>query len=319
MTTEIPQLTPSRITKGTPSYKLLSNESIVRLAKIPDYPLDYNIYVFQQITDTRNNLTKEELKEIFQSFQQKQGNFNGNVNGKDEAEQLEQENGNRNAEQKRYLTKTAEMHDRLLHYLILERKRREKIVLKKYLSDEISKRKNQDPVENKLQVDLQLLEEEEEGILQYKIRSPIYNTLIQSSPPSEEAPGTGNSANGNDKVKKGLGQFKRFATVQNIEYKFEEELNDNELVELFADCEEFKKFELIYNDLRKNNANKIIAEAENEDQIEGNSQKQIKDKTIDKIIDQLTNENIIRLMIPLAGQAILSGIDISASSSSEKR
>ncbi|GMM34918.1 hypothetical protein DASC09_022430 [Saccharomycopsis crataegensis] len=263
----------SKITIGEPSYGLINAGSIDKLAKIPDYPLDYNIYVFRKIKEAREKLTKEDLKDIIET--------------------VKLEDVQNHEDNKGYLTKTTEMHDRLLKYLTLERKRREKIILKKFLDDEISKSKKKSSEASTLDYKLQLTPDEEKGVLNYTIRSPIYNSFIKVDETTSEA------------VDKNI-NYKKLAMVQNIEYIFEEELNDDELVDVFADCNEFASFEVIYNNLRSDNGKWNDKHLINIDE----SKQDIRDAEIKEVLDKLMAVDIIRLLIPLAGQAVLTGIDV---------
>lgn len=224
--------------QNVPSYQLLLADSVDKLSKILDWPLDYNIYIFEQISLARSKLLQSEIEDITLAL--------------NKGKELNKEK----------ITNAINMHERLLYYIRLERKRREKVVLKKFINDKALESKSLEP-NSKLEVGVQLSPEEEKHILEYKIRSPNYNML-------------------KDKLKNEIG-FRRFALLQCVEYRFEEMLNDDQLVEEFCDCGEFKEFEDAYQSLRK---------AEEPEQI----------------LDMLGTKNIVRVMILLAGQAIITGV-----------
>ncbi|ODV58835.1 uncharacterized protein ASCRUDRAFT_77566 [Ascoidea rubescens DSM 1968] len=268
----------SSITKGEPSFCKISTISIGLLSKIPDYVLDYNIFFFKGVKKFRDEDSKSSSSPAINEIKR--------LICKNSVDNCE--NINYNLDEK---TKTCIMHDRLLTYLVLERKRRDKFLLKMYLDSQLnkdkSKSKNQkksiEEIEKEFS-EIKLLDEEHLNIDNYKIRSPIYNYIL----------------NNEDDLFKNRVSFRKFSILQRIEYNFEEELNDDDLIENFCDCDDFdffRKFKLSGNE-----------EYDYKDMTQEDIEK--REKKYDEVINEMMDKDIIRILIPLASQVILSGIDL---------
>ncbi|QPG76645.1 hypothetical protein FOA43_004037 [Brettanomyces nanus] len=130
----------------------LSDKSLQNLAKVSDYPLDYNIFLFKGIDQSRSEDLDELTqfrKSVLDSIPKDYGDLIFDAVG---ANQLE-------------LTTIARLQNRLLKLLILERHRRDIEILNRMISE--------DPkLANKKISYIQLKEP-----LKYEIKSPIYKSF----------------------------------------------------------------------------------------------------------------------------------------------
>lgn len=208
-----------------PSFDQLSEESKNLLERIPDYPLDFNIFIFKGIHDIRPSM-KDELAE-----------FRLNLNG----ESIKEDG----------LTNTSKLQDRLLEILMIERHRRDIILLNQFINA-----KGGDKTIKPIQL---------KSPLSYEIKSPIFKKLQSSQSTYDQS-------------------FRKFAILQNLEFDFESDpMTDDELIEEFV-SEELLNFNELY--LKKD----VPTE-----------------QTFEEIFQQ---GKFIRVVIPLAAQGILMGVDI---------
>lgn len=197
------------------SLESLSDDSRKKLTRISEYPLDYNIFLFKGIKDSRKDDEKELIKfrkSVLDNIPKDYGNlvFNGLTEKKDGSSDIEP-------------TTTSRLQDRLLQILILERHRRDIIALNKLLSA--------DPKNTKKIQYIKLNEP-----LKYEVKSPIYRSFESNKELYESS-------------------FRKFAVLQSVEYDFEHVIdengdyqNDDDLIDAFCTPEvlEFNE-ELIKN------------------------------------------------------------------------
>ncbi|KAI0465344.1 hypothetical protein LJB42_000576 [Komagataella kurtzmanii] len=126
-------------TGPSPKLKDLNEEIRSKLQEIPDYPLDFNIFVYRGVKDIRTEI-EPELKEFRVQYN------NQNINDDP-------------------LTCTARLQDRLLGFLILERHRRDIETLNKTLEAQDSNGKT-----------VTLIELQDP--YKYEIKSPLYLQLM---------------------------------------------------------------------------------------------------------------------------------------------
>ncbi|VEU20075.1 DEKNAAC100287 [Brettanomyces naardenensis] len=179
----------------------LSEGSRTKLSTVSDYPLDYNIFLFKGISDSRKEDEQELInfrKSILDSVPEDYGNlvFGGLGKKDDGTPKLE-------------LTTTARLQERLLKLLILERHKRDIEALNRMLAS--------DP-ENKKRINYNEIKEP----LKYEIKSPIYRSFESHKALYKNS-------------------FKKFSLLQNVEYDFEHVIdedgdyqNDNDLVDAFC-------------------------------------------------------------------------------------
>jgi len=183
------------------SLQLLAEESRKKLAHVPDYPLDYNIFLFKGIADAQKDGESELVKfreSIVSSIPEDYGNllFKGLNETSDGSIKLE-------------ATTTSRIQCRLLLLLILERHRRDIIALNKLLAADLKNPKTINYVELK-------------DPMKYEIKSPIFRSFEGAKDVYQ-------------------GSFKKFSVLQSIEYDFEHVIdengdyqNDNDLVDAFC-------------------------------------------------------------------------------------
>ncbi|GME98350.1 unnamed protein product [Ambrosiozyma monospora] len=162
------------------SLSTLSKELNDKLSTVPDYPLDYNIFLFKGIKDSRKDFEKELIDlrlDIFQSIPEEYGRlvFKGVEEGS-------------NGDKILIHTTTSKLQDRLLELLILERHRRDIDILNKMLDTKPG---------NDAHIKLVQLEDP----FKYEIKSPIYNSFQANADSYKES-------------------FKKFNILQNIEYSW---------------------------------------------------------------------------------------------------
>lgn len=190
------------------SLELLSQKSKDKLTQVPDYPLDYNIFLCKGIAEAQKDDEAELLKfreSIVDSIPDDYGNliFKGLTKNGDGSMKLES-------------TTTSKLQRRLLLLLILERHRRDIIALNRLLAT--------DPKNCKIIHYVELKDP-----MQYEIKSPIFRSFEGAKDVYQ-------------------GSFKKISVLQNIEYDFEHAIdengdyqNDDDLVDAFC-TEDVMKF-----------------------------------------------------------------------------
>lgn len=141
-------MTLNNETMVLPSFDTLNEESIDILKQIPDYPLDFNIFIFKGIRDIRLKIA-DDLKEfrlVLQDDKLKNG--------------LE-------------LTSTSQLQDRLLQILIIERHRRDIELLNLFINSRDS---------SKNVKAIKLIQP-----FNYDIKSPIFKKLNSSAENYQES------------------------------------------------------------------------------------------------------------------------------------
>ncbi|CDK29093.1 unnamed protein product [Kuraishia capsulata CBS 1993] len=201
------------------SFDSLSESSKELLCRVPDYPLDYNLFIFKGIHKVRPQM-KADLCE----FRVQAAENTPRGDNADKAVHLGiLKPADKDADANDYeleLTTTSKLQDRLMKILILERHRRDIAMLNRVLEQE-----------NKSITPIALTDP-----LVYKIKSPLFATLWSQHYDNHEQ------------------SFKKFAILQNLEYEFERDLSENpevndvtdddSLIRLFCDSKDVMEFDI---------------------------------------------------------------------------
>ncbi|KAG7938185.1 hypothetical protein KL934_000759 [Ogataea polymorpha] len=139
--------------QSPPSLSKLQTASAQKLAQVSDFPLDYNIFLFEEIKHARERDVQEMIDfrlDLFESIPQDHSSliFRGLEKKADGDYEL-------------IPTTTSRLHDRLLELLILERHRRDILQLSKIAGKNIQAVELSDPN-------------------LYEIKSPIYQQLLST-------------------------------------------------------------------------------------------------------------------------------------------
>lgn len=198
------------------------------LTQVPDYPLDYNIFLSRGIENAREDQADELVKfrkSVIDSIPEDYGGvmFNGLEKQTDGSLKLEK-------------TTTALLQNRLLKLLILERHRRDMLVLNRILAADPNNVKHINYVELK-------------EPLKYEIKSPIYKTFEEDTERYQSS-------------------FNKFSLLQNIEYEFEHTIDedgdyqrDEDLLEAFC-TEDVMNFDKTLEANRGKDIDNLVADSE---------------------------------------------------------
>lgn len=242
----------------------LGEGDLRELALIPDYPLDFNIYVFKGISAVR-------LRAGFDAAA-----FTRHLSPEQQA-LLAPANA----------TATVASHDQMLQMLLLERLRRDKMMVE----TERHRLELRDAAPSAEEVAAAVREYVESNpLLEYQIRSPIHTMLERSSGDSYTP------------------FFERMAQLQLVEFRFEQDpMLPLELIAEFV-CPAIREFNQQFVSGAAADADDV-AESMGRMSTGENGEPALPD------FDQMFQTEIVRVLLPLAAQAVLGGVDLEAAGS----
>ncbi|ODQ82271.1 hypothetical protein BABINDRAFT_164082 [Babjeviella inositovora NRRL Y-12698] len=250
-------------------FQSLNETNYQQLSLIPDYPLDFNLFIFRGISQRRGASDTNDSNTLLADLPVEQ------------LELMVPSDGN----------KTFVAHQKLLKILIVERMRRDLTMInaERHRLDENVALQSSKEILQRIAEEYLSKESSNSPLLDYQIRSPIYNMLDK---------------NPQDSYKR---FFQRMAQLQALEFKFETdmEFTDNEeLIEMFLNDDIL--------DFNKN----FVPTREQIDAAEGSeelrAQMEIREKAEQaQRVEQMFSSEIVRVMIPLAAQAVLTGVKLS--------
>ncbi|OWB56571.1 hypothetical protein B5S28_g2478 [[Candida] boidinii] len=279
----------------------ISNELKEKLTKVPDYNLDYNIFILKGIRESRikNYLDLKKLRlEIIESvndvIEEEEEQDNDSNKSTNEINDMKIYKGSVNDnDDSLELTTAAKLQERLLELLIIERHKRDIKMLNELIS---SQKKKEDS-----NTETTTTSSSDEVIIKtiklndphkYEIKSPIFKMFDKSLSESY------------------IDIFRKFAILQNIEYEYEhyldindtefEILSDDKLLNEFLSNEDLFKFDLL------KNLTETTGSINEHDGGISNQHDEAKLKELKESSDEVLNSGkIIQIMLPEASKFLI--------------
>ncbi|GME72771.1 unnamed protein product [[Candida] boidinii] len=226
----------------------ISTEIKEKLSKVPDYNLDYNIFILKGIRESRikNCLDLKKLRleviesvnDVIEGEEQEKDDDNDDDATNNEINDMKIYKGNVNdIDDSLELTTAAKLQERLLELLIIERHKRDIKMLNELISAQRKKSDSASTVSPPDELVIKTIKLSDPH--KYEIKSPIFKMFDKSLSESY------------------IDIFRKFAILQNIEYEYEhyldtndeefEILSDDKLLNEFLSNEDLFNFDLLKN------------------------------------------------------------------------
>ncbi|OUM53897.1 hypothetical protein BVG19_g3226 [[Candida] boidinii] len=279
----------------------ISIEIKEKLSKVPDYNLDYNIFILKGIRESRikNCLDLKKLRleviesvnDVIEGEEQEKDDDNDDDATNNEINDMKIYKGNLNDnDDSLELTTAAKLQERLLELLIIERHKRDIKMLNELISAQRKKSDSGSTVSSPDKLVIKTIKLSDPH--KYEIKSPIFKMFDKSLSESY------------------IDIFRKFAILQNIEYEYEHylDINDEEFEILSDDklLNEFLSNEDLFNfDLLKNITETTGSVNEHDGGI-SNQHDEERLKELKENSDEVLNSGkIIQIMLPEASKFLI--------------